>query len=39
MHQIELLDDVCQVESRFALYGDSVSVSAMPDLHQTYHRL
>jgi hypothetical protein len=38
-HQMELLGDVCQVESHFGLFGDSVSVGAMPDLHQTYHRL
>jgi hypothetical protein len=27
-HLMELLGDVCHVESRFALFGESVSVSA-----------
>jgi hypothetical protein len=41
MHPMELLDDVHHVESRFALFGDIVSVSArlVHDLHQSYHRL
>jgi hypothetical protein len=28
MHTMELLDDVDHVESRFGLFGDSVSVDA-----------
>jgi hypothetical protein len=38
---MELLCDVGQVESRFGLFGDSVSVSArqVNALRQTYHRL
>jgi hypothetical protein len=38
---MELLGDVGLVESRFGLFGDSVSVGAgkVHDLHQTYHRL
>jgi hypothetical protein len=39
MHPIELQDDVRHVESHSSLFGDSVSVCAMHDLHQTYHRL
>jgi hypothetical protein len=41
MHLMELLGDVGLVESRFGLFGDSVSVGAgkVHDLHQTYHRL
>jgi hypothetical protein len=39
MHQIELLDDVRHVESRFGQFGGIVSVGAMRDLHQTYHWL
>jgi hypothetical protein len=38
-HLIELLDDVRHVEPRFVMFGDSVSVGAMHDLHQTYHKL
>jgi hypothetical protein len=33
------LDDVRHVEPHYGLFGDSVSVGAMHDLHQTYHRL
>jgi hypothetical protein len=33
MHQIELLNDVCHVESHFGLFGGIVSVGAMRDLH------
>jgi hypothetical protein len=38
---MELLVDVGYVESRFDLFGDSVSVGArlVLGLHQTYHRL
>jgi hypothetical protein len=38
---MELLGDVGHVESRFGLFGDSVSVGArsVHILHQTYHRL
>jgi hypothetical protein len=40
-HPMELLNDVCHVESGFGLFGDSASVSARyeHDLHQTFHRL
>jgi hypothetical protein len=38
-HLIELLDDVRHVEPRFGMFGDNVSVGAMHDLHQTYHKL
>jgi cell division ATPase FtsA len=38
---MELLDDVCHVESPFGLFGDSVSVSArlVHGSRQTYHML
>jgi hypothetical protein len=38
---MELLGDVCLVESRFGLFGDVVSVGAreVHSLRQTYHRL
>jgi hypothetical protein len=39
MHQMKLLGDVRQVESHFGLFANSVSVGAMPNLHQTHHRL
>jgi hypothetical protein len=37
---MELVSDVGRVESRFSLFGDSVSVSARLEhgLHPTYHR-
>jgi hypothetical protein len=41
MHPMELLGDIGHVESRFGLFGDSVSVVArqVQSLHQMYHRL
>jgi hypothetical protein len=38
---MELLGDVVHVESRFGLFGNSVSVGArlVHSLRQTYHRL
>jgi hypothetical protein len=41
MHPTELLGVVGHVESRFVLFGDSVSFGArqMHDFRQTYHRL
>jgi hypothetical protein len=38
---MELLGDVGHVESRFSLFGDSVSVGAIHvhDLRRMYHRL
>jgi hypothetical protein len=40
-HPMELLGDVGHVESRFSLFGDSVSVGArqLDGLRQTYHTL
>ena len=40
-HQMELLGDVGQVESRFSPFGDGVSVSArlVHGFWQTYHGL
>jgi hypothetical protein len=41
MHPIELLDDVCHMESRFGLFGDSVSLGArlVHSLRIMHHRL
>jgi hypothetical protein len=41
MHPIELLDDVCHMESRFGLFGDSVSLGArlVHGLRIMHHRL
>jgi hypothetical protein len=41
MHPVELLGDVGHVESRFRLFGDSVSIGArwVHCLRQMYHRL
>jgi hypothetical protein len=36
---MELLNDVGHMEFRFGPFGDSVSINAMPDLYQAYHRL
>ena len=40
-HPIELLDHVCHMESRFNLFGDSVSLGArlVHDLRIMHHRL
>jgi hypothetical protein len=39
-HPMELVSDVGRVESRFSLFGDSVSVSPRLELglHRTHHR-
>ena len=41
MHPIELLDDVCHMESHFGLFGDSVSLGArlVHSLRIMHHRL
>ena len=41
MHPIDLLDDVCHMESRFGLFGDSVSLGArlVHSLCIMHHRL
>ena len=41
MHPMELLDDVCHMESRFSLFRNSVSFSAryMHGLHRMHHSL
>ena len=41
MHPIELLDDVCHMESHFSLFGDSVSLGArlVHGLRIMHHRL
>jgi hypothetical protein len=40
-HEMELLGDVDHVDSRYSLFGDSVSVGErlVRGLRQTYHRL
>ena len=40
-HPMELLDDVCDMKSRFDLFGDSVSFDArqVHDLCRMHHRL